>query len=152
VVNQHLYRDLKELGLWTPELVDQIIEGDGSIQHIQRIPVDLRNRYKTVWEISQKILIDYSAARGAFIDQTQSMNIFQSTPDFSKLASSHFYGWKNGLKTGMYYLRTQPAVDPIKFGLDPMVVKTLKEKYSQTTVCPVNFGGKIPEGCEVCSA
>jgi ribonucleotide reductase alpha subunit len=99
------------------------------------------------------------------------MNIFQSTPDFSKLASSHFYGWKNGLKTGMYYLRTQPAVDPIKFGLDPAVVKTLRTKYSAPEtgkkrgdqmkedipenvkkVCPIFLGGKIPEGCDVCSA
>jgi len=149
VVNQHLYRDLKELGLWTPELVDQIIEGDGSIQHIQRIPVDIRNRYKTVWEISQKILIDYASARGAFIDQTQSMNLFMSSPTYSKLSSMHLYGWKSGLKTGCYYLRSKAARNAVKFTIQNTSTGGEVEKKK-----PENSRFKCvgEAGCESCSS
>lgn len=152
IVNQHLVSDLLKLNLWDSQMYNEILFFNGSVQKIDRIPQQIKDLYKTAFELKQIDIVRQAIDRAPFIDQTQSMNIFQSTPDFSKLASSHFYGWKNGLKTGMYYLRTQPAVDPIKFGLDPMVVKNLKEKYSQSVVCPVNFGGKIPEGCEVCSA
>ena len=111
--------------------------------------------YKTAFEIKQVSIVRQSIERGPFIDQTQSLNIFQSTPDFSKLASSHVYGWQHGLKTGIYYLRTQPAVDPIKFGIDPEIVKKIKDKYNDKEgfVCPLVFGGRpMPEGCEMCSS
>ena len=171
IVNQHLVRDLIEIGLWNKEMYDEILYFNGSVQKIEKIPKNIRDLYKTAFELRQIDIVRQSIDRAPFIDQTQSMNIFQSTPDFSKLASSHFYGWKNGLKTGMYYLRTQPAVDPIKFGLDPAVVKNLRTKYSALEtgkklrdqmeedipenvkkVCPIFSGGKIPEGCDVCSA
>ena len=150
IVNQHLYRDLKEIGLWTRELVDQIISGDGSIQHISEIPVEIRNRYKTVWEISQKILIDYAADRGAFIDQTQSMNLFMASPTYSKLSSMHLYGWKSGLKTGCYYLRSKAARNAVKFTVqNPSVTSTTEEVKK-----PQNSRFKCigEAGCESCSA
>ncbi len=153
IVNEHLVKDLLELGLWTKEIYDEIIYFNGSIQKIKEIPQNIKDLYKTAFEIKQVDIVRQAVERGPFVDQTQSMNIFQSTPDFNKLASSHFYGWKNGLKTGMYYLRTQPAVDPIKFGLDPEVVKRINKKYSdKPMICPVYRGGIIPEGCDVCSA
>ena len=152
IVNEHLVRDLLELSLWNRELYNEIIYFNGSIQSIKDIPQHIKDLYKTSFEIKQVDIVRQSIDRGPFIDQTQSMNIFQSIPDFNKLSSSHFYGWKYGLKTGMYYLRTRPAVDPIKFGLDADEVKRIKEKYSDAKLCPVYFGGKIPEGCEVCSA
>ena len=157
IVNQHLVTDLIKIGMWNKEMYDEILYFNGSIQKIVKIPQSIRDIYKTAFELKQIDIVRQAIDRAPFIDQTQSMNIFQSTPDFSKLASSHFYGWRNGLKTGMYYLRTQPAVDPIKFGLDPTIVKSIREKYKSENIevektCPVNFGGQIPEGCDVCSA
>lgn len=155
IVNQHLVEDLIKLKLWDKEMYDEILYFNGSVQKIDRVPKEIKDLYKTAFELKQVDIVKQAIDRAPFIDQTQSMNIFQSTPDFSKLASSHMYGWKNGLKTGMYYLRTQPAVDPIKFGLDPSVVKTLKDKYSSKSeekVCPLVFGREISEGCDVCSA
>jgi ribonucleoside-diphosphate reductase alpha subunit len=133
IVNEHLVRDLLSLGLWTNEIYNEILYFNGSVQPIKDIPQHVKDLYKTSFEIKGVDIVKQSVARGPFIDQTQSLNIFQATPDFSKLSSSHFYGWKNGLKTGMYYLRTKPAVDPIKFGLDPLEVKRIREKYSNNS-------------------
>merc|ERR1711971_1187332 len=110
--------DLIRLGIWTPLLKDKLIANNGSVQELKEIPADLRSIYKTVWEISQKQLINLTADRGHFIDQSQSFNIHMNNPNFGKLTSMHFYGWKKGLKTGMYYLRTKAAADAIKFTVD----------------------------------
>jgi len=123
VVNQHLLRDLTELGLWTDDLKNEIISHNGSIQNIDNIPADIKALYKTVWEISQKMVIRQAADRGAFIDQSQSLNVHIAEPNFGKMSSMHFYGWKQGLKTGMYYLRTKPAAQAIKFTVDKSKVK-----------------------------
>jgi ribonucleoside-diphosphate reductase subunit M1 len=117
VVNQYLYKDLKELGLWNKETIDEIITNNGSIQNINTIPDNLKKLYKTVWEIPQKIIVDFAADRGAFIDQTQSLNIFMERPTVSKLSSLYMYGWKRGLKTLSYYLRTKPATGAVKFSV-----------------------------------
>ena len=118
VINNYLVQDLKKLNLWTKSIKTKIISENGSIQNILEIPENTRNLYKTVWEIPQKILIDLSADRGPFICQSQSLNLYMKNPDQNKLYSALFYGWKRGLKTGMYYLRTFSSVDPIKFTID----------------------------------
>jgi len=115
VVNKHLLEDLVELGLWNNEMKEGIMRANGSIQHIDVIPQDLKELYKTVWEMSMKDIIDMSRQRGYFIDQSQSLNLFMQDPDYGKLTSMHFYAWKSGLKTGMYYLRTKSAVNAIQF-------------------------------------
>jgi ribonucleotide reductase alpha subunit len=134
VVNKYLVKDLMELGLWTPELKDQIIGANGSVQGLA-IPQNLKDLYKTVWEIKQKTLIDMAADRGAFICQSQSLNLFVSEPTIAKLSSMHFYAWKKGLKTGLYYLRTKSAVQAIKFSLAATATAT-----------------KPPEECLLCSS
>lgn len=118
VVNKYLLRDLVKLGLWDETLKNRIIAANGSVQHIPEIPQNLKELYKTAWEISQKVIIDMAADRGAYICQSQSLNIFMENVTFGKLTSMHFYAWKAGLKTGMYYLRTKAATDAIKFTLD----------------------------------
>jgi ribonucleoside-diphosphate reductase alpha chain len=118
VVNKHLLEDLVELGLWNDNLKQEIMRANGSVQNIDAIPQDLKELYKTVWEMSMKDIIDMSRHRGYFIDQSQSLNLFMEGATMAKLTSMHFYAWKSGLKTGMYYLRTKSAVDAIKFTLD----------------------------------
>ncbi len=118
VVNKHLLEDLVGLGLWNENMKQELMRANGSIQHIETIPADIRELYKTVWELSMKDIIDMSRHRGYFIDQSQSLNLFMENANYSKLTSMHFYAWKSGLKTGMYYLRTKAAVDAIKFTLD----------------------------------
>jgi ribonucleoside-diphosphate reductase alpha chain len=115
VVNKHLLEDLVELKLWDNDMKEDIMRANGSIQHIESIPQDLKELYKTVWELSMKDIIDMARQRGYFIDQSQSLNLFMQDPDFGKLTSMHFYAWKSGLKTGMYYLRTKSAVNAIQF-------------------------------------
>lgn len=122
-VNKYLVNDLIKAGLWNYELRQKIVAANGSIQNIAEIPADLKRLYRTVWEISQKAIIELAVGRGPFIDQSQSLNIFFAQPDRSMLNSMHFYGWEKGLKTGMYYLRTKPASDAIKFTVDPNAVK-----------------------------
>jgi ribonucleoside-diphosphate reductase alpha subunit len=117
VVNKHLMRDLVRLGLWNDEMREAIMAANGSIQGIEDIPADIRALYKTAYEISQKVIIDMAADRGAFICQSQSLNVFMEAATFGKLSSMHFYSWQKGLKTGMYYLRSKAATDPIKFTL-----------------------------------
>jgi ribonucleoside-diphosphate reductase alpha chain len=123
VLNQHLLKDLMALGLWTDDIKNQIIAQGGSVQGVPEIPDNLKELYKTVWEIKQRTLIDMAADRGAFIDQSQSFNAFMAQPTAAKLTSMHFYAWKKGLKTGMYYLRTRPAADAIKFTVDQQKLK-----------------------------
>ncbi|UJH68878.1 ribonucleoside-diphosphate reductase subunit alpha [Allomuricauda sp. SCSIO 65647] len=118
VVNKHLLEDLVRLGLWNENLKQELMRANGSIQHIDVIPDDVKELYKTVWELSMKDIIDMSRQRGYFIDQSQSLNLFMENANYAKLTSMHFYAWKSGLKTGMYYLRTKAAVDAIKFTLD----------------------------------
>jgi len=117
VVNKHLLEDLVGLGLWDNAMKEDIMRANGSIQHIEIIPQDIKDLYKTVWELSMKDIIDMSRQRGYFVDQSQSLNLFMEDADYSKLTSMHFYAWKSGLKTGMYYLRTKSAVNAIKFSL-----------------------------------
>ena len=119
VVNKHLVDDLKRVGLWSKEMKDLMVKAGGSIQNIVDIPDDIKQLYKTVWEISQKCIIDMAADRGRFIDQSQSMNLFMESPTLSKLSSMHMYAWKAGLKTGMYYLRSKAKARPIQFSLEP---------------------------------
>lgn len=123
VVNKHLLKDLIDLNLWNREMREALIAANGSVQHIDVIPQNLKDLYKTAYEIKQRVIIDMSADRGAFICQSQSLNLFIENPNFAKLTSMHFYAWKRGLKTGMYYLRSKAASDPIKF--------TLSAKYQQ---------------------
>ena len=118
VVNKHLLEDLVKLGLWNEDLKQELMRANGSIQNIEGIPNDIKELYRTVWEMSMKDIIDMSRQRGYFIDQSQSLNLFMEGATMAKLTSMHFYAWKSGLKTGMYYLRTKSAVDAIKFTLD----------------------------------
>lgn len=126
VVNKHLLEDLVNLNLWNQEMKETLMANNGSIQNVPGIPQNLKDLYKTVWELSQKTIIDMAADRGAFICQSQSLNLFLENAHANKLSSMHFYAWKKGLKTGMYYLRTKSAVDPIKF--------TLSDKHQQKFV------------------
>ena len=127
VVNKHLLEDLVERGLWNEEMKQELMRNNGSIQNIEGIPDDIKELYRTVWEMSMKDIIDMSRHRGYFIDQSQSLNLFMEGATMAKLTSMHFYGWKSGLKTGMYYLRTKSAVDAIKFTLD----NKTKEKVAE---------------------
>tara|TARA_Y200000002_G_scaffold102971_1_gene83689 strand:+ start:16668 stop:18914 length:2247 start_codon:yes stop_codon:yes gene_type:complete len=118
VVNKHLVEDLKKIGLWSKEMKDLMVKANGSVQNIIDIPDNLKELYKTVWEMSQKTIIDMAADRGVYIDQSQSMNLFVESPTISKLSSMHMYAWKSGLKTGMYYLRSKAKARPIQFSLE----------------------------------
>ncbi|KAG8256133.1 Ribonucleoside-diphosphate reductase large subunit [Homalodisca vitripennis] len=143
VVNHHLLRDLVELGLWDEDMKAQLIQENGSVQNIEGIPQDLKDLYKTVWEISQKTILKMAADRGAFIDQSQSLNVHIAEPSYAKLSSMHMYGWKAGLKTGMYYLRTKPAANAIQFSIDKS-----KMKKSLATETNGASNGKAPSAKE----
>jgi ribonucleoside-diphosphate reductase alpha chain len=119
IVNKHLVDELTKLGLWTAEVRTQIIAENGSVQGIAEIPAEIRDVYKTVWEIPQKVLIDMAADRAPFICQSQSLNLFLSEPTYAKISSMHMYAWKKGLKTGCYYLRTKAASSAQKFTVEP---------------------------------
>jgi len=144
IVNRQLLQDLMELGLWTPEIKNKIIAFSGSIQNIDEIPSPLKNLYKTVWEISQRTLINMASDRGAFIDQSQSFNVFMGEPTIPKLTSLHFYSWKKGLKTGMYYLRTRPAVDAIKFTIDPNTMKQVNSVKESANMAAASAQAPVP--------
>ncbi|MEO0007591.1 MAG: ribonucleoside-diphosphate reductase, alpha subunit [Bacteroidota bacterium] len=175
VVNKHLMRDLVRLGLWNDEMREAIMAANGSIQGIEVIPQNIRDIYKTAYEISQKVIIDMSADRGAFICQSQSLNVFMEAPTFAKLSSMHFYAWQKGLKTGMYYLRSKAATDPIKFTLsgkhqqkfvnastaDPVVSATISAQAPVSGVVEMSVPEPVAVGrvcsidnpdCEACSA
>merc|ERR1719234_1958156 len=139
VVNQHLLRDLTELGIWSDDIRNEIVVKNGSIQSIDCIPDSIKKLYKTVWEISQKTVLKQAADRGAFIDQSQSLNVHIAEPNFGKMSSMHFYGWELGLKTGMYYLRTKPAAQAIQFTVDKTKVKeavSAKKEKSPIDLAP----------------
>jgi len=137
VVNKHLLKDLIGLGLWDEDMKHQLMAANGSVQQIPNIPEHIKLLYRTVWELSQKSIIDMAADRGAFICQSQSMNLFVESPNFGKLSSMHFYAWQKGLKTGMYYLRSKAAVDPIKF--------TVKQNTHEQKHNAQNPGGNASE-------
>jgi ribonucleoside-diphosphate reductase alpha chain len=182
VVNKHLLRDLVKVGLWNDTMKNKLIAANGSVQNIPEIPEKLKELYKTAWEIKQKSLIDMSADRGAFICQSQSLNIFMQDPNFGKLTSMHFYAWKAGLKTGMYYLRTKAATDAVKFTVDRQaiaettpVTEKIEEKpldyeaYAKENEAKIKAAATFaneeeqkyaamqcslddPEGCEMCGS
>ena len=172
VVNKHLLHDLVERGLWNETLKQEIMRHNGSVQNIAQIPADLKELYKTVWEMSMKDIIDMSRQRGYFIDQSQSLNLFMQDANYAKLTSMHFYAWKSGLKTGMYYLRTKAAVDAIKFTLNndkvaaPIEIQEPTQKAESIAVVsePVEMTAEEyramiemaknagPEDCEMCGS
>jgi ribonucleoside-diphosphate reductase alpha chain len=139
IINKHLVDDLVNLGLWNDNLRRKLILGDGSVQDIEEVPQDIKDVYKTVWEMKGKSILEMARDRGYFIDQSQSLNMFMSEPTASRLSSAHMYGWKLGLKTGMYYLRTKPKAQALKgLGIDlsstsipdspkPLEVEQIKE-------------------------
>ena len=156
IVNKHLLRDLNKLGLWNDDMKNKLIAANGSVQTIDEIPENLKELYKTAWEISMKDVIEMAADRGAYIDQSQSLNLFMENPNFGKLTSMHFYAWKKGLKTGMYYLRTKAATDAIKFTVDKKykeqpqpqaLTQEEREEKEAAMVCSIENG---PD-CEMCS-
>jgi ribonucleoside-diphosphate reductase alpha chain len=149
VVNKHLLKDLVKENLWTKEMRQTLMATSGSVQNIPSIPQYIKDLYKTAWEISQKAVIDQAADRGAFICQSQSLNIFMENANFGKLTSMHFYGWEKGLKTGMYYLRTKAATDAIKFTVDKSMVynDVTISKDKEAIACSL----EDPENCEMCS-
>ena len=143
VVNPHLLRDLVRRGLWTKEIRNRRLADGGSISGIQEIPAELREIYRTVWELRQRSLIDMAADRGVYVDQSQSLNSFLPQPDYAKLTSMHFHSWRRGLKTGMYYLRTKPAARAIQFTVDKM---TSKEKRKITSAVNSNNNNNDEDG------
>merc|ERR1712083_226810 len=138
-INQHLLRDLIQLGIWTPLLKDKLIAANGSVQALQEVPADLKAIYKTVWEISAKTQINMAADRGRYVDQSMSFNIHMTDPNIGKLTSMHFYGWKKGLKTGMYYLRTKAATDAIKFTGDQEALDKDEQKKTLAAAAKKNL-------------
>ncbi|HQW24117.1 MAG TPA: ribonucleoside-diphosphate reductase subunit alpha [Bacteroidia bacterium] len=157
IVNKHLLKDLVKLNLWNDNMKNKIIADNGSIQAIAEIPADLKEIYKTVWEIKQRAVIDMAADRGAYICQSQSLNLFIQDANFAKLTSMHFYAWKKGLKTGMYYLRTKSAADAVKFTVDQSYLKQPnvetavvadKEEAFAQMACSLDN----PEACEACGS
>jgi len=157
IVNKHLLKDLVKEGLWNKDMRSKLMASNGSVQNIVEIPTHLKELYKTAWEISQKAIVDLAADRGAYICQSQSLNIFMENANFGKLTSMHFYGWKQGLKTGMYYLRTKAATDAIKFTVDKaftsepeinkVPVAALTKEGQEAIACSLDD----PENCEMCS-
>jgi ribonucleoside-diphosphate reductase alpha chain len=157
VVNKYLLRDLVNRGLWDTEMKDKIITANGSIQDIAEIPADVKELYKTVWEIKMRSIIDMAADRGAYVCQSQSLNLFINAPNASKLTSMHFYAWKKGLKTGMYYLRTQAASQAVKFTVENQGGKNMDAVIPEvvaelTNDVPAGPSCSMEEGCVTCSA
>ncbi|MEP7259059.1 MAG: ribonucleoside-diphosphate reductase subunit alpha, partial [Flavitalea sp.] len=165
IVNKHLLKDLVQLGLWNNDMKNRIISANGSIQHIETIPAEIKELYKTVWEIRQRNIIDMAADRGAYICQSQSLNLFVDTPTASKLTSMHFYGWKKGLKTGMYYLRSQAATQAVQFTIEkqgseemqPVIPKVAEETETKNDMDSIttDFTGPsctMQDGCVTCSS
>jgi len=155
VVNKHLLRDLVKLGLWDDDMKNRLIAANGSVQNINEIPDNIKVLYRTAWEISQRSILDMAADRGAYICQSQSLNIFMKNVTNSKLTSMHFHAWKIGLKTGMYYLRTKAAVDAIKFTIDKKYkVEDESDKIPELTheeevaMCSIDNG----DDCEMCGS
>jgi ribonucleoside-diphosphate reductase alpha chain len=162
IVNKHMLRDLVDLGIWNEDLKNKIIGANGSIQNISEIPDNIKELYKTVWEIKQKAIIDMAADRGAYICQSQSLNIFMETPNMAKLTSMHFYAWKKGLKTGMYYLRSKAAAEAIKFTVQTQGEKQFTPVVNEIRPAVAVVGADVqadiscsldnPEDCEACGS
>lgn len=165
IVNKHLLKDLVNLGLWNNNMKNRIIASNGSIQHIEEIPAEIKELYKTVWEIKQRSIIDMAADRGAYICQSQSLNLFVDQPTSSKLTSMHFYAWKKGLKTGMYYLRTQAATQAVQFTVEKQASSDIVHVAQQSTaanhtttasdVVPTQADGpscSMTDGCLSCGS
>jgi ribonucleoside-diphosphate reductase subunit M1 len=146
VVNKHLLRELVKLGIWNETVRQQMFQDEGSIQKIKIIPDNLKFIYRTVWEISQKSILEMAADRGAFIDQSQSMNVFIASPNYKTLTSMHFYGWKLGLKTGMYYLRSKSGVEANK-----VTTRVTTQKEEEDPVCLLDEFGRPDPACLSCS-
>ncbi len=151
IVNKHLLKDLVKAGLWNKDMRQKIMTANGSIQNITEIPQYLKDLYKTAWEISQKAIIEQAADRGAYICQSQSLNIFMENANFGKLTSMHFYGWEKGLKTGMYYLRTKAATDAIKFTVEKSVAAEPAAQLIEDQQAAIACSLDDPDGCEMCS-
>jgi ribonucleoside-diphosphate reductase alpha chain len=152
IVNKHLLKDLVKEGLWNKEMRSKIMTTNGSVQNITEIPQHLKDLYKTAWEISQKAIIDQAADRGAYICQSQSLNIFMENANFGKLTSMHFYGWEKGLKTGMYYLRTKAATDAIKFTVDKAVTEEPSAQIIEEQQAAIACSLDNPDECEMCGS
>lgn len=152
VVNKHLLTDLISRGLWNDTMKNKILASNGSIQSFTEVPEDLRELYKTSWEIKQKAIIEMAADRGAFICQSQSMNVFLQDPNFGKLTSMHFYAWEKGLKTGMYYLRTKSAADAIKFTVDTEMLRKDNEKSQEMAFAEITCSLDDPDECMMCGS
>jgi len=135
IVNKHLLNDLIKLELWNEEMKEQLMAANGSVQDIPEIPQEMKELYKTAYELSQKVIIDMSADRGAFICQSQSLNLFVENPNFGKLSSMHFYGWQKGLKTGIYYLRRKAKHQPQQFTIQPDKIKTNNSNNEPCEMC-----------------
>ena len=150
VVNKHLLKDLIKLNLWDDTMKDRLMEANGSIQNIKEIPESIKLLYRTVWEVSQKSIIDMAADRGAYICQSQSMNIHMQDATFGKLTSMHFHAWKKGLKTGLYYLRTKAAADAIKFTIVKDEKKSIEEKEKEQAAIECSIDNK--DDCEMCGS
>jgi ribonucleotide reductase alpha subunit len=146
MVNKHLIRDLQKLDKWNPAIKNDIIRAGGSVQGLDGIPETLKNIYRTIWEIPQKSILDMAADRGAYIDQSQSLNIFMENPSVAKLSSMHFYGWKKGSKTGMYYLRTRAKAKPQQVTVTPAASSPAPTEEEVLACSLAN-----PEGCLMCS-
>jgi ribonucleoside-diphosphate reductase alpha chain len=151
IVNKHLLKDLVKAGLWNKDMRQKIMTANGSVQNIKEVPQNLKALYKTAWEISQKAIIEQSADRGAYICQSQSLNIFMENANFGKLTSMHFYGWEKGLKTGMYYLRTKAATDAIKFTVEKTIAAEPASLDVETQQAEIACSLDDPENCEMCS-
>ena len=153
IVNKHLLKDLIARGIWNEDMKQQLIAANGSVQAIPGIPQEIKELYKTVWEIKQKTLIDMAADRGAYIDQSQSFNVHIQNPNFGKLTSMHFYSWKKGLKTGMYYLRTKAATDAIKFTIEAETQNSqLAAKAVAANQNDMSCSLDDPDSCEACGS
>ncbi|THU33452.1 ribonucleoside-diphosphate reductase subunit alpha [Niastella caeni] len=153
IVNKHLLKDLVQLGLWNDTMKNKIIAANGSIQQINEIPAEIKALYKTVWEIKQRHLIDMAADRGAYICQSQSLNLFVDNPTVAKLTSMHFYAWKQGLKTGMYYLRTQAAAQAVQFTVEKQGSREMEPVVPKSADDGLNGGTcSMEDGCVTCSA
>ena len=148
MINKHLIKDLQKLNLWNPQIKNEIIRNGGSVSQVDGIPLNLKHIYRTIWEIPQKSIIDMAADRGAYIDQSQSLNIFMENPTMAKLSSMHMYGWKKGLKTGMYYLRTRAKARAQQVTVPVGVPRTPPPTKEQKLACSL----ANPESCEMCSA
>ncbi|GAB5522756.1 MAG: ribonucleoside-diphosphate reductase subunit alpha [Roseivirga sp.] len=152
VVNKHLMKDLIKLGIWNESMKNKLIAAKGSVQNIPEIPQNIKDLYKTVWEISQKAIIDMSADRGAYICQSQSLNIHIQDPNFGKMTSMHFYAWKKGLKTGMYYLRSRAAADAIQFTVDKSAAKAPTAAELEQQAADMACSLDNPDACEACGS